>query len=294
MSILQLLPSSQAGDIADGLRGLVARFGSTPSERLAAGAAAGAIWGELAAGGWTELADPSDGDRLSLLDLCSVAEVWAGATVEVPFTPTLATRRWLAPGDRPAGTQPLTYGVAEGPAVLAPFGHETAAVATWSAGVLRLADPGSDPEVDSYAPSLPLARCPGGAGAPPPEVRHEWVALTLAEAVGAAAQALDSAVRYVSERRQFGRPVGSFQGLKHRMADMHRDLEMARAGLTWCCAEPDGIHRSVPAALGLCSSVTETAVHVHGGFGFTWECDAHWYLRHVGAATRLAQALLRV
>lgn len=292
MTDLQLLPSDVAIEVTESLAGLVERHGSRPTARSDDGAVS-QIWRELANGGWTELADRSESGQteLSLLDVCAIAEGWGRLLVRVPFLQTLAVRRWLPSADRPAASERLSFAFVEGSETLVPFGDAVDQVAIGDGdGGFELATIDAPGAVDGYSPALPLV--PVGSQRPAVGLMAaEWATVCLAEAVGTATQALDNAVLYVSERRQFGRPVGSFQGLKHRMADMHRDVEMARSGVVWCCAEPVALDRAAPAVLDLCSSVAETAIHVHGGFGFTWECEAHWYLRHVGALSRVVNAL---
>ena len=89
---------------------------------------------------------------------------------------------------------------------------------------------------------------------------------------------------YIKVRRQFNREIGSFQAIKHRMADALMLVEMARSGLerlTWAEAENLAADASVVKAWGSDSykDVAAEAVQLHGGIGFTWEHDAHLYFR---------------
>ena len=107
---------------------------------------------------------------------------------------------------------------------------------------------------------------------------HAAVALS-AEQVGAAARILELTVEYTKVRHQFGRPIGSFQALKHRMADLHVLLEAARSASD---AAVDGaVHPSV--AKAYCSEAFQTiageAIQLHGGIAITWEHDAHLYFK---------------
>ncbi|MEU3336968.1 acyl-CoA dehydrogenase family protein [Streptomyces sp. NPDC006668] len=112
--------------------------------------------------------------------------------------------------------------------------------------------------------------------------------LLAAEQVGGAAAALDAAVDYARIRVQYGRPIGSFQGIKHKCADMLVEIESARsaayAGL-WALDAGDDTETAVAAALAqaFCSEVfTKVAgdsIQVHGGIGFTWEHPAHLYFK---------------
>ncbi|AHH15321.1 acyl-CoA dehydrogenase [Nocardia nova SH22a] len=114
-----------------------------------------------------------------------------------------------------------------------------------------------------------------------------WAALA-AEQVGAAEQCLESTVEYSKSRVQFGRPIGSFQALKHRMADMYVLVESARSAAYAAIADLD---RPVTGETTLdlesarihCSqtfrSVVSEMVQMHGGIAITWEHDAHLYFK---------------
>ncbi len=108
-----------------------------------------------------------------------------------------------------------------------------------------------------------------------------------AELLGIGARSLDLAVEYAKEREQFGRPIGSFQAVKHRCADMLVDVEGMRSvtyHAAWCHAAGDR-DASVAASTAKtwCSDaatrVTASALQVHGGIGFTWECDVHLFVK---------------
>jgi len=110
---------------------------------------------------------------------------------------------------------------------------------------------------------------------------------TAAELLGGAAVALDMAVAYAKDRVQFGRPIGSFQAIKHRLADALVDVEGMRSTVyyaAWCTATDDP---EAPLAASMakawCSDaaarVMAAALQVHGGIGFTWEHDLHLYLK---------------
>jgi alkylation response protein AidB-like acyl-CoA dehydrogenase len=111
------------------------------------------------------------------------------------------------------------------------------------------------------------------------------------EQVGLAQRCLDMTVAYVKERRQFARPVGSFQGLKHRLADLWVGITQARAASRYAAAclatdDPD-VKVAVAIAKAYCSEVAVQAaqecVQMHGGIGFTWEHPAHLYLKRAKA-----------
>jgi alkylation response protein AidB-like acyl-CoA dehydrogenase len=126
-------------------------------------------------------------------------------------------------------------------------------------------------------------------GGPDAVRRHHDVGAVAyaAELLGGAQRMLDAAVDYAKQRVQFGKPIGSFQAVKHRCADMLVDVEGMRSAVWWAawCVSVDHPDASVAAstAKAWCSEaglrVCESALQVHGGIGFTWECDVHLYLK---------------
>ncbi|UUN31213.1 acyl-CoA dehydrogenase family protein [Streptomyces sp. FIT100] len=124
------------------------------------------------------------------------------------------------------------------------------------------------------------ARVPGALAA----VGRTAAALLAAEAAGAAAAALDRTVAYVGEREQFGRPVGAFQAVKHRLADLYVHVQAARSAAYYAAWDPDG---GGPLALAQCLEALRTttgeAIQLHGGIGFTWEHEAHLYFKRAAA-----------
>jgi alkylation response protein AidB-like acyl-CoA dehydrogenase len=113
-----------------------------------------------------------------------------------------------------------------------------------------------------------------------------------AEQVGAAARCLEQAVAYGGERIQFGRPIGSFQAVKHRAAEIKLELELARSVTYWAWWVADqgteDLSRAASLAKSVCSETLLAAsaanIHIHGGMGFTWEHDAHLFYRRAKAS----------
>lgn len=131
------------------------------------------------------------------------------------------------------------------------------------------------------------ARLPGGDAATLARV-DEIVAVCLAlEQVGGAEATLEMAVQYAKDRQQFGKPIGAFQAIKHKCADMLLAVESARAAAyyaAWAVAEgSDEAATVVPLAKAYCSDAffecAGSNIQVHGGIGFTWEHDAHLYFK---------------
>ncbi|WP_328766770.1 acyl-CoA dehydrogenase family protein [Streptomyces sp. NBC_00286] len=115
---------------------------------------------------------------------------------------------------------------------------------------------------------------------------HAAVALA-AEQVGVAGRALDMAVEYAKVRHQFGRPIGSFQAVKHLLADVLLEVESARAAAHYALLAAESEDPELPARASLakafcsdaCLQAAAENIQVHGGIGFTWEHPAHLYLK---------------
>ncbi|WP_330180463.1 acyl-CoA/acyl-ACP dehydrogenase [Nocardia sp. NBC_01503] len=179
-------------------------------------------------------------------------------------------------------------------AVRTPQGTEVHAIATALVTVdpvvsLDMTRPLADITVDA-APGRVVV--PAGAGLPALRVGlATGAALLASEQVGVAAWCLDTTVRYLKVRRQFGRVVGGFQALKHRLADLYVELESASAAARYAAgalatADPDATIAGAVAA-AYCGEIAvraaEEAVQLHGGIGMTWEYPVHLYLKRAKA-----------
>ena len=116
-----------------------------------------------------------------------------------------------------------------------------------------------------------------------------------AEQVGGAQMVLDMAVEYAKVRMQFGRPIGSFQAIKHKCADMLLQVESAKSAAyyaAWCASEDND---ELPAMASLAKSYCSEAyfhaasenIQIHGGIGFTWEHPAHLYFKRAKSSELL-------
>jgi alkylation response protein AidB-like acyl-CoA dehydrogenase len=116
-------------------------------------------------------------------------------------------------------------------------------------------------------------------------------AAIAAETVGVAQRAMEMAVDYARERKQFDRPIGSYQAVSHRCAQMLLEVEGSRSAAyyaAWCAdAEPDSLAQAASMAKAYASDagwrVCTSSLQVHGGIGFTWEHDLHFYLKRAKA-----------
>ena len=113
--------------------------------------------------------------------------------------------------------------------------------------------------------------------------------LLAAEQIGAATKCLDLTVEYTKDRVQFGRPIGSFQALKHRMADLYVAVQSARAVVNDAIAEPSPTSAALArvAASEAFSKVAAEAVQMHGGIAITWEHDIQLYFKRAHGSAQL-------
>jgi alkylation response protein AidB-like acyl-CoA dehydrogenase len=113
--------------------------------------------------------------------------------------------------------------------------------------------------------------------------------LLAAEQIGAAARCLDLTVEYTKARVQFGRPIGSFQALKHRMADLYVAVQSARAVVNDAVAEPSATSAALArvAASEAFTKVAAEAVQMHGGIAITWEHDIQLYFKRAHGSAQL-------
>lgn len=117
-------------------------------------------------------------------------------------------------------------------------------------------------------------------------------ALLAAEQLGLADHCMNITVAYVKERKQFGRAVGSYQAIKHRLADLYGTVSQARAVTRYAvsCVADDDPDAAVAVAVAQAYTseavvtAAEECVQMHGGIGFTWEHDAHLYFKRAKAS----------
>ncbi len=243
------------------------------------------VWVQLTGGGWDRLMlDPADdGAGADLIDILPVAEVWGRHLVALPFLETIVLRRWTS-GDRSLDGRPLTGLLPNG---IAPFACEAEVVT-----LTGIDPPKADERAatayarDAFAPSLPLGVTEAQAGLPH-HCAKDLTLLAVASAVGAASMALDVTVEYVQNREAFGRTIGHFQAVKHRLANMHVDRELARTAVVWAAQDTSGDARPLHSAVTRAQRIAAGAIQLHGGNGFTWDAGVHRYMRHVLAVSKL-------
>jgi alkylation response protein AidB-like acyl-CoA dehydrogenase len=159
------------------------------------------------------------------------------------------------------------------------------------AALRSTAEPVARP-LDPLTPLHRVAELPQGELLAPEDVAREWAhigaTLTAAQLLGIAGRTVEIAVAYAKEREQFDKPIGSFQAVKHICADMLTRAELARgivyaAGVTLAGRGVDDVVRLVHAAKIAAGDAAKAngkaCIQVHGGMGFTYEVDAHLFLK---------------
>ena len=131
----------------------------------------------------------------------------------------------------------------------------------------------------------------------PPRVSVRDVAITAlaAEQTGGAERCVELATAYAKTREQFGRPIGSFQAIKHKLADLLLSVESARSAARYAAWTADHEPGRLPIAAGAAGSYCGEAylraagenIQIHGGIGVTWDHDAHLYFRRATSSARL-------
>ncbi|OBI66356.1 acyl-CoA dehydrogenase family protein [Mycobacterium sp. E796] len=113
--------------------------------------------------------------------------------------------------------------------------------------------------------------------------------LLAAEQIGAAERCLELTVEYTKNRVQFGRPIGSFQALKHRMADLYVTVAAAKAVVSDACDDPNPTSAATArlAATEAMKSVAAEGIQLHGGIAITWEHDMHLYFKRAHGSAHL-------
>ena len=257
-----------------------------------------ALWKEMASLGYLSVSDPESGS--SLVDVCIVLEEAGRALLPGPFLPHAIAA--LAVG-RAGGDPNLARAMAAGEAVATatedlaqvPCGGVAAVVA-----ILRLQSPDivrsfEAEEIESADLTRPAAHVmpKEEESLDPVPLRAVACVAVAAESVGAAARALEMATAYAKEREQFGRPIGSFQAIKHKAADMLRAVEAARLAVYFAASALDtgDAHAFVAAATAKVAAndafmrCAAENIQIHGGIGVTWEHDAHLFYRRALASS---------
>jgi alkylation response protein AidB-like acyl-CoA dehydrogenase len=136
---------------------------------------------------------------------------------------------------------------------------------------------------------------PGAAGGAVEEALDLARIALASEALGGAERVLEMTTAYAKERQQFGRPIGSFQAIKHRLADMMIEVEAAKSAAWYAACVADERRAELAEAAAVAKSYccdaffdcAANAIQLHGGIGFTWEHEAHLYFKRARATATL-------
>jgi alkylation response protein AidB-like acyl-CoA dehydrogenase len=256
---------------------LAARYPLAEVRRLALDDERGftdAQWSEMVELGWPEIAE------IGTVEMIVVAEELGYALAPTPLQSTWAAG--LLGADVGGGRRGAV--VVDGLA----FDAEAADVLVdWDGAHVTGAVVEPVPALD---PTRRLFRVSGGertGGGDVERGRLQATVMNAAESVGVAERAMEMAVAYAKERKQFGRAIGTYQAVSHACAQMLLEVEGARAAVYWAAWALDHEPETAPLAAACAKAyagdcgrrVPRSALQVHGGIGFTWEHDLHFFLK---------------
>ena len=290
-----------------------------------------AQWDELAGLGWPGIfvEERFGGQGLGIVELAILQEELGYALAPAPFFSDLSAglvlqaagddaqrERWLAPlaagerrgtlaiadagdpvsvdGGRLGGAKHLVAEAASADFLVVLAAGSAYVVETGADGVSIEAQQGLDPTRKLFAVTLDGAEAEelAGAGADALGRAQEAISVALAaESVGVAQRAMEMAVEYAKDRKQFETPIGAFQAVSHRCAQMLLEVEGARSVTLYAAWTLDHEPASASLAASMAKAyasdagwrVTASALQVHGGIGFTWEHDLHFFLKRAKA-----------
>jgi len=230
-------------------------------------------WNEMVELGWPDIAE------LGTIEMVVVAEELGYACAPTPLQSTWA-----------AGLLGASLDGGRGAVVIGDLSADAATadvLVDWDGAVVT----GATVEpVRALDPTRRWFRVEGGdrsGGGDVTRGRGQAVVMSAAESVGVAQRAMDMAVEYAKERKQFDRPIGTYQAVSHACAQMLLEVEGARSMSLYAAWALDHEPESAPLAASMAKAyasdagwrVPASALQVHGGIGFTWEHDLHLWLK---------------
>ena len=281
----------------------------TLHELAEAGGPTRQLWQELAEMGVFGLCVPEEqgGAGLGWVEAMVVFEELGRSLVPGPLAATFLAAQHLpeaASGEAvvtmlDAEARPVMVEHPDFADTLAVIDGETVRTVDWSANWSSQANANLDDEATSLDPLTPVVRLTeeefttrleksSALAGETDQWRMRGAALVAAQQLGIAAGATASAVTYAQERKQFDKPIGQFQAVKHLCSDMLTSVEVARAAVYFAGALLDDptfgdTERAVSVARLMASEAANlcgrNCVQIHGGMGYTWEMDAHLYLK---------------
>ncbi len=283
------------------------------------------FWPEVGKLGWLGLHLPEEhgGSGFGLPELVIVAEQFGRAVAPGPFVPTVIASAVIAAAAPPDLQARLLPGLASGSTIgavalggdvvdgtgnagIAASGHLADVLLVAQGDDVLVVETGNDAVKTEVPANLdptrriarvtltgaPATVLPGARGLLTDLARL----LFAAEATGVASEVTEQAADYAKIREQFGRPIGTFEAVKHHCANMLVATELATAAVWDAARAAHGDQLSYTAAIAATLAVpagvqnSQLNIQVHGGIGFTWEHDAHLYLRRAAAIQALIDA----
>ena len=256
------------------------------------------LWRELVDLGWPGIAVSADqsGQDLGMVELTVLLEELGYACAATPFLGSATAAAVIAGAGTPEQQARWLPDLASGQATAAVGTRELVCDAANPAVIVvvdgdeaQLLD-GQSAEVEPFEaidPTRRFARVSGDGEPLGPGAADRVRTAIAAEALGLCQRALDMTLEYVKERKQFGIPVGSFQAVSHRCAQMLLATESVRSATyyaAWAAdADPERLGEAAALAAAAAADggreVTGSAIQAHGGIGFTWEADVHWLFK---------------
>lgn len=270
---------------------LAARYPIARVREIALDGAADSTWDEIVELGWPEIAD------FGTVELAVVAEELGFSLAPTPLAAHWAARL-LHPELQARGTVAMWDGEA-GAKIAVPFAEGADTIVVKDGDRVFATTEAEVEPARALDPTRPLytVRASGGEEITGDHLERAWHAIyvaTAAESVGVATRVTQMTVEYAKERKQFGRPIGSYQAVSHACAQMFLESEGARNVVYWAAwaldHDPEAAFVAASSAKAYASdaavNVCRSALQVHGGIGFTWEHDLHLFLKRAEANAR--------
>ena len=275
-------------------------------EASESGAYDDALYKEVSELGWPGIAvaEEHGGQGLGAVELSVLLEELGYAVAASPFLSTAAAASIIQAQGSSEQQSKWLPGLASGEQTAGIGTRELAADAADAAVIVLIGDDGSlelidraDADVEDRQTVDGTRRTArvNGDGEPLDGTADRFYAALAAEVVGLSQRALDMTLEYVKDRKQFGTPVGAFQAVSHRCAEMLRYVESTRSTAYFAAwaADADPERFAEAAALAAAAAAdggretTASAIQAHGGIGFTWEADVHWMYKRAQLDTQL-------
>jgi hypothetical protein len=269
-------PSPTADDVANGLRDLLR---GRVADRITDEHFANdwrSLWRELNGGGWLDtgavLAEESADQAQLLRDLSHIAQAWSPFLIPLPFLETIVERiPWPTGNDEDGPARPMLVTFPEYAELPLGFGA-------------------GNPDRNGFAPSLPVGEGDVACDYAQRRLRTQLAVVRVAGVVACAARVFGEVCDYSRVRAAYGHPIGSYQAVKHLLADMHVELELAQSACVWAAHEETYANDTTSDILRRCLWVLGRAIQVYGGIGFTWEAGVHFYVRHLVVTSRVIES----